>query len=272
MLFDCFTIFDQLELLEVRLHELAGVVDRFVIVESPVAHSGIPKPLYFAEARHRFQGFADRICHVLVNLPRDEDPVARERRQRNAIMFGLQSCRPDDVILVSDVDEIPRADAVRRSKETPGIKAFAQTLYYYWLNCRCETVWFGTRMATYRDVMSLGPDGLRCARGIEVEEGGWHFSYMGGVERIQRKLRSFSVQQLNTATVRSAGHIADAIGMGIDLFDRRDMEFRVVAIDDGYPRYIRENAERFRAWVRPGPTQRPVAEDGNLRRDGPGYG
>jgi beta-1,4-mannosyl-glycoprotein beta-1,4-N-acetylglucosaminyltransferase len=66
MLYDCFPFFDEFELLQVRLHELADLVDQFVLVESTKTHSGEPKPLYYAESRRRFGNLADRIVHVVV--------------------------------------------------------------------------------------------------------------------------------------------------------------------------------------------------------------
>ena len=72
MIYDGFMFFNELELLEIRLHELSDVVDRFILVESPITHSGKHKPLYFAAAREepRFAPFLGRLGHVVVALPR----------------------------------------------------------------------------------------------------------------------------------------------------------------------------------------------------------
>src|SRR5205823_1107096 len=109
MIYDCFLFFNEVELLEIRLHDLSAVVDRFVLVESPVTFSNKPKPLYYADNRDRFKAFEDRIIHVVVDdNPPADSPFDRENHQRNCIARGLAACHPDDVVLISDLDEIPK--------------------------------------------------------------------------------------------------------------------------------------------------------------------
>lgn len=106
MIYDCFTFFNELELLELRLNELAGIVDKFVLVEATQTHTNQLKPLYFQENRARFSAFRDKIIHVVVDdLPVSKDAWVPENFQRNAIARGLVNCQPDDFILVSDLDE-----------------------------------------------------------------------------------------------------------------------------------------------------------------------
>lgn len=117
MIYDCFTFFNELELLELRLHELAGVVDKFVLVEATQTHTNRPKPLHYQENRARFGAFHGQIIHVVVeDLPVSADPWVPENFQRNCIARGLTACRPDDFVLVSDLDEIPRARAVEKMR------------------------------------------------------------------------------------------------------------------------------------------------------------
>ena len=95
MLYDTFPFFNELDLLEIRLHELASVVDRVVLVEATRTHSNLPKPLYYAENRARFAPFADKIIHIVVeDTPDTADAWAIERFQRDCILRGLQNCRP----------------------------------------------------------------------------------------------------------------------------------------------------------------------------------
>ncbi len=113
-IFDCFQFYNELDLLEVRLAELYLVVDRFVLVEATYTHAGAAKPLYYADNRARFAAYADKIVHIVVA----EDPGGfawnREAYQRDAILRGLGECRPSDMILISDADEILRAPVVER--------------------------------------------------------------------------------------------------------------------------------------------------------------
>jgi beta-1,4-mannosyl-glycoprotein beta-1,4-N-acetylglucosaminyltransferase len=288
MIYDCFIFFNELELLELRLHELAGVVDKFVLVEATRTFTNEPKPLFFQENRARFREFEDRIIHVVVaDSPDVSDPWAVERFQRNGIARGLTQCRPEDWILISDVDEIPRATAVQRiSREHPFprgfwadivcrpmirlfsawkfsrgrvrrnhsfILKFRQSNHRHFINCVTVNPpslvhWLGTRMLFYRDLSTAQE--VRHSGYKLVENGGWHFTSMGGVERIVEKIKSFSHQEFNRPTFLDANRVGDLINQGKSLFDPAE-ELKFVTLDDSYPRYIREHPEKFSTWIKP---------------------
>src|SRR4029077_1834400 len=84
MIVDCFTFFNELELLEIRLKELGEVVDKFVLVESTLTFQGKPKPLFFRDNASRFAPFQSKIDHVIVDMPETDDPWVREGFQRNS--------------------------------------------------------------------------------------------------------------------------------------------------------------------------------------------
>lgn len=87
----------------------------FVLVEATTTFSGEPKPLYFAEARARFARWADKIVHVVVDdMPKGADAWDAERFQRDACVRGIETAAPDDLILLSDVDEIPKPEVLAR--------------------------------------------------------------------------------------------------------------------------------------------------------------
>ncbi len=292
MIYDTFLFYNELELLELRLRELAGVVDRFVIVESPRTHSNQPKPLVFAENRERFADFAHQIIHVVVAddpatlaawAPGGPRRFAIEDHDRRSMSRGLDGCRPDDVILTGDVDEIPRAEALRAAvaalryrddplsrawsgllrqpavvrharnlfkKRHPLVTVFEQRMYYYFLNCACvnRPWWTGTRMTFRRDFTS-GYD-LRRWGGRRIPDAGWHFSYMGGVERIRAKIAAYAHQEYNRPEFMDPAAIAGRIGPGQDLFgDGTELEW--VNLDDTFPRDIRDHPDRYQAWLGP---------------------
>src|SRR5947208_2297917 len=114
MIYDCFTFFNELDLLEIRLNVLTEIVDRFVLVEAHQTHQGEHKPLYFAENRARFHRYNDKIIHVVVDgFPPDAvSPWDRENHQRNCIARGLAGARLGDTVLISDADEIPRPELI----------------------------------------------------------------------------------------------------------------------------------------------------------------
>jgi len=277
--YDCFTFFNELELLELRLHELDAVVDRFVLVEASLTFSYKPKPLVFAQNKERFERFLPKITHVVVS----EFPEAGGNRwmaeyfQRDAIARGLQACEPDDVIIVSDIDEIVRAQAVLENKDRPGIKFFRQRQYYYYLNCaQKQGIWDRAKMAFYKDLHS--PQWLRdyprppvphptkwqkkCAKyrhrlkqimgpaDIFVDNGGWHFSYLGGLERIREKIKAFSHAEYDNEEFLALERLRRVLQSGEDLYGRRNMAFEFVPVDKTFPRYLREHPERFSEMIR----------------------
>ena len=103
MIYDCFSFFNELDLLEIRLNTLDSVVDKFVIVESTLTHTGNPKPLYYAENKKRFEKFKDKIIHIIVDeFPSFPDATNREMAwirencQRNAILRGIPKTAKDN--------------------------------------------------------------------------------------------------------------------------------------------------------------------------------
>lgn len=250
MTYDTFLFFNELDVLELRLHELDSVVDRFVVVESTRTFSNRPKLLFYAEHRSRFQAFADKITHVIVDDLDGVDvsnPWAIEHFQRRCLARGLGSARPRDVILVSDADEIPRGEKVREHCQGGGVRMFEQDMYYYFVNCNIGRL-CGTRMVQYRDLMVLGTDtqGLRHTSGRVIADGGWHFSYLGGPDQIRIKLDSYSHQELNRPEFRSDRHIHWCLKTGADLFGRFGPgSGKFVPIDGRWPRHLLDQRQRF---------------------------
>jgi beta-1,4-mannosyl-glycoprotein beta-1,4-N-acetylglucosaminyltransferase len=246
MIFDCFSFFNELDLLELRLCELDSVVDRFVVVEATVTHSGHPKPLFFAENSNRFSDWNRKIVHVVVNdMPGGPDPWLRENYQRNAIVRGLRGVSPDDGIIISDADEIPSADAVRRWTPEMGAYAFEQLCSYYWVNC-VGGGWAGSRILRFSD-LCLYPNAtaLRHAQLPLLHNGGWHFSFIGGHQRVTAKLEAYAHQDLNQSRFKDPKYLAVVMGLGIDLFGRNDMHWSFCPLDERFPKAVRERPEYF---------------------------
>ena len=128
MNWDCFLFFNELDLLELRLLTLDSVVDRFVVVESDITHSGRRKPLFFKDNRNRFSRWLHKIEHyVPKNHPVSSDPWTNERWQRDRIADVLRPS-PQDIITYGDADEIPRPDVYQRFNPTDGLNALDMKL------------------------------------------------------------------------------------------------------------------------------------------------
>ena len=285
MIIDCFTFFNELDLLEIRLRELDGVVDRFVLVEATLTHQGKPKPLWYAENKERFAAWHHKLTHVVVDTYPESDGNAwvYEQHQRNRILDGLTGIAADDHVMISDVDEIPQPDAVRRAAGTKGFRIFRQRMFYYYLNCVNATQhgstgyrWNGTVMIDgsmvraplqdYREMSALllntfTPPLIRQIyyavklrwqlvklgwRPRYIQDGGWHFSYLGGVDRIIRKLEAFAHSEYNKPEFKDPERIKRAIEQGEDLFGR-GFSYRFVPMDGSWPAAVMKDMQRWAA-------------------------
>lgn len=273
MVYDCFQFFNELDILKIRLNVLNPVVDRFVISEATETFSGLKKPLYYEENKELFAEFADKIIHVVVEDTPEGDTHYRDTFQKNAVTRGLAGCTDDDIVIFSDLDEIPNPDKIReilKNFQDDKIYHFAQRLFYCYLNMEevsgsllsyageFEGVerkkWIGTKMCSYKLLreqnLKLGelrfPE--RKEIGIRVDDGGWHFGYMGGHgekdirKRVQEKVISAAHQEYNSKHVLS--NVTNQIKDGKDIFGR-NAQFVRCEIDESFPRYIREHQEEL---------------------------
>jgi beta-1,4-mannosyl-glycoprotein beta-1,4-N-acetylglucosaminyltransferase len=247
VIIDAVTFFNELDLLELRLSELSPIVDRFVIVEANRTHKGTLKPLYYGENKARFAEWEEKIVHVVCPLPDDGDGLPairrREMMQRNAILKGVADCADDDVLLISDCDELPRVHLLPTHLEDGIVATYLQKLYYFNLNNYApERVWPGTRVCRVSDARALSPHVIRNGMGQadahyplyrHISDGGWHFSYFGGASAVQHKMREFLHQELVTEENTSITAIEDKIKRGVDIWGRAyEQDFKLSPADD----------------------------------------
>lgn len=251
LVFDCFPFFNELDVLEIRLRELSPVVDRFVLVESRLTHSGKPKPLYYEKNKKRFAEWADKIEHVVCDFPAG-DTWFRERFQREAIMDGLARIQPkdSDIVIVSDADEIPNADSVREYIQGPerDIAFCRQYLSYYFLNCRKIGEWYGSRITTFGIVKKIGAHAVRLHDGRRrLPHVGWHFSFLTGdsAERVREKIEAFGHQELNVPQWTGKAHLDKCLKEGLDMFGRKEEQFRFIAVDSSFPACVAKDPAKW---------------------------
>ena len=246
--YDCFTFFNELDILDIRLNVLDEVVDYFVLVESKKTHTYKDKPLYYLENIQRFKKFKDKIIHIILNdLPSETNAWANENHQRNAISKALNDCEDSDIIIVSDLDEIPNPkeiDFIKYYLDDTMIFDFCHRLYFYYINMLVTDSWTGSKLCTYSKFKTFSPQTLRmnCHGNTYIKDGGWHFSYMGNQKHIIQKLESFAETQVNTEEIKS--NIESRIEAGLSIFDEKQ-KFKVVELDSTYPEYILNNLEKF---------------------------
>ncbi|MBN1816753.1 MAG: hypothetical protein JW828_05300 [Sedimentisphaerales bacterium] len=255
MIYDTFLFYNELDLLEIRLHELSEAVDWFVLLEASRTFTNKPKPMVFRDHKSRFADFLDRIIHIEMNVFEDvdtSDAWQMECYLRRRLLLGLQRCTEEDVILLSDVDEVPRAATVLQQAGTEGIKSFVQRESYYYVNCIGSYI-VGTTMFPFRFLNQLTRDlqYFRGARRNMVSQGGWHFSYLGGVEAIRDKIAAFSHTECNRPQFTNAEHMESCLAESRDLFYRIGCDYKVIPLDESFPRYLVEHQDRFAPLIKP---------------------
>ena len=268
-IYDCFTFFNELDLLEVRLNELNDHVDHFVLVEAEESFTGNPKPLHFEENKERFEKFLDKIIHIKVERKPGLGDWPRQHFQRNCIARGLVNADPEDVVIISDLDEIPRGSSLSGDNLPKGgeIVAFMVRYYGYFLNRRifrtspkypglnCDFM-SGPRLTRKKNMK--GPESVRSypdASCRKVADAGWHFSWMGDMETIMLKAASVS----GPTDVKDPGKDTQEYKRKMEDFRKGKGLFGVipwnkftvkkVKIDESFPKYIRDNLSQFDNWI-----------------------
>lgn len=253
--YDGFLFFNELDVLELRLNELNDVVDTFVLVESDKTFTGVKKPFYFEENKEKFAKFLPKIKHIKTTCPDILDEKynnemgynskgtawAMEAYQRDQIFKGFNECNDNDIIMLSDVDEIPKPSAVIGFDPENGMSTMRQKLFYYYFNNLCETPWYGTRIAAWKEVKDVTATQFRGNTSIPlIMNAGWHFSFIGGVDQMIEKLKAFSHQEYNTPYFTDKERMQNKILEGSDVFDR-DIVFTFVDVNDELPRHVVDN-------------------------------
>ncbi|MCX4338443.1 MAG: glycosyltransferase [Lachnospiraceae bacterium] len=280
MIFDCIPFFNELDILKLRMQILAPIVDYFVLEESTVTFSGEPKEMVFAKNRELFAEFADKIRYVAVEDSPMEGVTTHERDkyQKNQLIRALSDAKAEDIIIFSDVDEIPNPKTLERliAQFEPGkIYHLVQRMFYCFLNM--EEVsgnllsitgefpgverrqWLGTKVCSFAKLPAEGIVYLREVspadpRSVRIADGGWHFGYMGGdgerdvAKRIGIKVRAAAHQEYNSK--RYLNEAVDRLLCGEDIFDR-DAKFVRVEIDESFPAYLREHQQEYEFLIAP---------------------
>lgn len=253
--FDCCMVFDEIDMLELRMSILNNVVDTFVIVESGMTHSGLPKgaPVGDALQTPRFAPFADKIIYSYTDHLDGANAWERERNQRALIGGVLQTfAEPDDWIIVSDVDEIAHPNAVSVMRDaftwdnTLALK-LELDFYYYDFQHRVREGWAigACKWQVQQDANKI----RTCDFGIEpitFDRAGWHLSYFGDAAAIMRKARAFMHFDWVDAYELTEAKVQQALDAGVDLWGRT-LQIDRVPLSNSLPRYVLEHRAKYEA-------------------------
>ena len=293
-IFDCFMYFDEEVVLDVRLNTLDKYVDYFVIVESSFTHKGDNKNLMFNH--NKFEKFKNKIIYLVydkqpkgieaVNENDSEDEKSikyilnaalRENGQRNFIQNGLNKAENNDIILISDVDEIPNLSEVNFNNISEKIIMFHQDMFYYKFDLKIPNLlWTGTKGC--RKKYLLSPQWLRNVKDRKyfpfridilfsvkkyssikfISNGGWHFSNIKTAEEIEYKLKSYLHHREFDEQSLSVEEIQNIIENKKAIYDLK-VDKRVNKIGDGsklvkikfekLPIYIQQNKHNYMKWL-----------------------
>ena len=269
--FDCFTFFNELDLLEFRLEYLNNHVDYFIICESNKTFSGNSKPYNLQENMARFSKWKNKIIYLSIEQSTEglsfEDvktytptngPWMLESQQRYALSYANTMISDDDLVMLGDIDEIPDPKVIDHYKglthliESP--VPLSMLFHYYYMNCQNEGFerwWNGTVLSTGTMFKEINPQGLRDRRNHypNQSEGGWHFSYLGGVEKIRQKIQSFSHTEFNRPDITSDENIIAAMEKGLDVLKRPGVSYKFYPLDY-YPEDLASMMQKYPQFIK----------------------
>ena len=251
---DSFIFYNELELLYYRLSILDEHVDKFILVESTHTFTGYKKPLFYLENRNKFDKFNNKILHVIINdIPYKYPNInynlnhqwENEYHQRNCIKRGIDSLisqnflNNEDIILTSDVDEIPNPNVLINAKNNTlefnniTLNRLALDMYYYNLYYRIGegSNWHGIKLFTFKAYKNINLT-FQQMRVWEhsnnvpvVSNGGWHLSYFGDIDFIIKKIGSYSHQEYNNDKYTDKNQLVEKIKNGINLLNNTSLVY-----------------------------------------------
>lgn len=280
--YDVFTFLNEFDLLEIRLEMLNDHVDYFVIIECVETFSGKAKPLHYEENKHRFEKFHHKIIHHITydppksyedlrqrlvdpttdeltkqicdqaltssNVPPGQLHWLKEFYQKEFIRKPLIGLDDDDICFIGDLDEIWNPDLVYEIQDDK-IYKLKQLAYSLYFNNRSNELWAGTLLTKYKNIKNGCLNHLRTPSKTNyefIENGGWHFTFMGGKDQIELKLESYGHQEYNNNLIKS--RIEKNLQSNKDVLLRNQFTFWIDESD--LPQYLKSNKERYKKYFR----------------------
>jgi len=267
-IYDCFSYWDEDLLLDLRFNVLNDFIDYFVIVEGDKTWQNNFKKLRFNIKK--FSKFKDKIIYIPVeDMPGGDNPYIRENFQRNCILRGLRNALEDDLIIISDLDEIPNPKVFINFKNKMRFATFKQDHFYYKFNLQSQINpnWLGSRICVKKYLRS--PQWLRNLKFKKrpfwrldkyrlnniLDNGGWHFCNLKSPEQLLYKYQNLC--ETNDPHVfkekiddkyLNLNEIKKRIQNGEDIIGRKE-RYLVKKIDKTYPEYILKNKELYKDWI-----------------------
>ena len=274
-IYDVFPFFNELDLLEIRLNIMDPYVDYFIITEATKTFSGKAKPLYYEKHKDRFVKFKDKIIYQVVDdMPDSSTGFERDWYQRDKAKEVLtQLCKSNDLIIYSDLDEIPNPNRLPevfdRYPKFQAMTHFAQDPFFVFLNLIEKSgktlsyageypkirrkKWIGTNVSTWEYAQHFSMTNLRDpshkGKGLRCANGGWHFSYVGShnelsaEERVKLKIQSSAHEEVDTPSILNG--LAKKIRKNKDILGRKGLSYKVLKDFSYLPEYLQNNLDKY---------------------------
>lgn len=274
MIIDCTQFFQELDLYEVRLKLLENVVDLFILIESNLTHAGDSKPYLFQENIERFKRWKNQIVYLPIEQSTEGLHFAKrehysvedgswflEQQNRMGLLLAQDLIPDDSIVLLSDCDEFPSVDILKQKERLQQslsqveALSFVQQFCAYYMNCKNVTgpdvLWNGTVATTGRVFKEKGPQYLRDNRNhfSRINNAGYHFSFLGQLEKVRSKITSFAHTEFNRPDITSDENILQAINEGKDVLNRPGVTYQFVSLDE-YPVYLRELMVQYPQFIK----------------------
>ena len=261
-IFDCFTFNDENSVLEIRLNEMSEYIDHFIIVEFGENHQGNQKGKKINEKI--LEKFKEKIRYIYVEkFNKGMSSWEKENFQRNYIENGLYDADQNDIIIISDLDEIPNLKKINLSNIGNSIYAFKQINLMYKFNLARDFNWIGTKLCKLKRLKS--PQWLRSLKVHKkysylridkifsnnyvhdfkiIENGGWHFGWIREIDEIINKLSSFAHEEFNNSKFKNYKYIDNCINNNINFLDTREKLEKINI--NLLPKYLISNMDKFK--------------------------
>ncbi len=264
-IYDCFQYFNEDHTVDLRLNILDKHVDYFIISESTKTHQGKDKKLNFNIKN--FKKYENKIKYIIADYDKEKKFINHkggeslvEQHQRNYLINGIKNANDDDLIIISDSDEIPDLNKLNQIKPSTKFTAFSQMMFMYKINLQNlkESNWIGTKICKKK--YFPGPQKLRDMKfknypfwridkmNLQIIKGGWHFSFLQSAKDISKKIKSYSHGEFNTEENTSVDIINQKILENKDIFNR-GFKLKKININNSFPDYIVNNKQLLKDWI-----------------------
>lgn len=257
---DTTMFWNEFDILEIRLREHYDHVDKIVIVECDRSYSGNYKGFNLETQIDRYSRWWDKVEYIKVeNSPTHRDPWANEHWQRNHMNRGWQGLTDNDVIMISDLDEIVRPEAFEYMRATNyNFYGLYMPAFYFKFNyVDTKPDWhYKVWGRAFRGFQDQGRymrymDSIPGARNIRLHHAGWHFGWLGDEEFAKNKIQSFSHNEINQPHIIENLNIEKHIEEGRDHFRPENQTWVRVNLDSYFPKQILENKEKYAHLILP---------------------